>query len=109
MFMSELLRIPWKRERRHHPRFSSPTLTLVAGPKRFSTLDWSLSGCRIAQPASLLRFHDRVDGTLFIEGENRDGEFLAEVTRRNESGDVGLRWLTLTGSITAAMAEYKPW
>ncbi len=107
MQIPELFRRPWKRERRRHPRFGSPTLTLVAGPRRFTTLDWSMSGCRIAQPGGPLQYEDRMDGTIFIEGEDCDGEFLAQVTRRADSGDVGLRWVTLSGSITATMAEYS--
>jgi hypothetical protein len=52
---------------------------------------------------------DRLDGSMFIEGKETHGEFTAEVMRRTDTGELGLRWVTLSGSITATMAECRPW
>jgi hypothetical protein len=108
MQIVQLLRRALKRERRRYTRFTSPSLTLVSGPKRYTTLDWSMSGCRIAGRNGALQ-QERLDGSMFIEGKETHGEFTAEVMRRTDTGELGLRWVTLSGSITATMAECRPW
>jgi hypothetical protein len=109
MSTSAAVRYPWSRERRQNTRFSMPTVTLVSGADRFETLDWSVSGCRIVQPSASLKFRDRIEGSIFLEGEERHGEFVAEVMRLTAEGDIGLRWIELSSPVMSAMTEYKPW
>jgi hypothetical protein len=114
MSMTGLLRHPWRQgwaraipfthDRRREPRYAVPHLTLVVGPNQFTTLDWSLSGGRIKHPEGSLDFKDRIKGKLYLEGDMRSGGFVAEVARLTAAGDVGLRWLALSGPIASAMA-----
>ena len=109
MLSTAAVRYPWSRERRQTQRFSLPAVTLVSGPDRFETIDWSVSGCRITQPSAALKFRDRIEGTIFLEGEQRHGAFVAEVMRLTADGDVGLRWLEVSPPVMSAMNEYKAW
>jgi hypothetical protein len=114
MAMSGLLRHPWREglaralpfthDRRGDPRYAVPHLTLVVGETQYTTLDWSVSGGRIKQPEYSLDVSDRIRGKLYLEGDRRAGGFVAEVARLTPAGDVGLRWLTLSGEIASAMA-----
>jgi hypothetical protein len=97
-------RTPIAHDRRRQPRYAVPHLTLIVGPNQFTTLDWSLTGGRIKQPEASLGFKDRLDGKLYLEGDPHPGGFIAEVARLTAAGDVGLRWLDLSGPIARAMA-----
>jgi len=104
MLLAERLRLAVAHERRQDPRYEVPTLTLVAGPDCLTALDWSIGGTRVKQPERKLKPYDRLVGRLCLAGERRTGDFVAEVARLTEAGEVGLRWLELRGPIAAAMA-----
>ena len=90
-------------ERREHPRTDLPKLTLRFGGQKFKTVDWSLGGCRINGDASQFQIKQRIQGRMQLEGAEGRGDFLAEVVRVVENGDVGLRWLELSPHIFMAM------
>lgn len=72
-------------------------------------LDWSLGGCRIAAATDRFKLGDRIAGKLALEPAHERGRFQAEVVRAEESGELGLRWLEITNTTFAAMAELKAW
>lgn len=108
MDIAGLLRFPWwRRERRGHPRLHAPGLVLIAEWKRFEARDWSLGGCLIDAPPGTYTRGQRIEGTLEIRGQDERGEFLAEIVRVNEGGELGLRWLEISGNLFALMATIK--
>jgi hypothetical protein len=108
MVITRLFSFPWwRRERRAHARIHLPALVLVIGRNRYPALDWSLGGCRIEVESGESKLGDRIEGTLVLDGHRERGEFLAEVMRAGDGGDLGLRWLEISGSLFAAMAQVK--
>ena len=89
-------------ERRQHPRSDQPELTLRFGGQDYTAVDWSLGGCRINADAARFQVKQRIQGRMQLEGSDGRGEFLAEVVRIVENGDVALRWLELSPYIFMA-------
>lgn len=107
MTINRLVKFAWRREeRRQHDRVAEPPVTLVADRRKFTTLDWSLGGCRIKGEPGVYARSERFEGHLKIEGCPH-GEFVAEVVRGTETGEYGLRWLEVTSATFVAMAELK--
>ncbi len=108
MEISGLFRFPWwRRERRLQPRTRTPSLTLIVNHHFYPALDWSLGGCRIRTAPGAYRVGDRIDGGLDLSGFGEPGEFIAEVARADELGEVGLRWLEITRNLFTAMVSIK--
>jgi len=91
-------------ERRQHPRTDQPRLTLRFDGQKYETVDWSLGGCRIKGEAAQFRLRQHIQGHLQLDGADERGEFMAEVVRIVENGDVGLRWLELSPHIFMTVA-----
>jgi len=81
-----------------------PKLTLRFADRKYKTVDWSLGGCRINGDAAQFRVRQRIEGRLQIEGAEERGEFIAEVVRVGDNGDIGLRWLELSPHIFMTVA-----
>ncbi len=92
-------------ERRQHPRSEQPELTLRFGGQEYTAIDWSLGGCRINGDTAQFQVKQRIQGRMRLEGADGRGEFLAEVVRIVENGDVGLRWLELSPYIFMSVTE----
>jgi hypothetical protein len=85
-------------ERRKHPRASAPTLTLSIDGVSYTALDWSHGGCRVNAPSGPFKIKQRVEGRINLKGAGK-GEFVCEVVRLANNGDVGLRWLEISSQI----------
>jgi len=92
-------------ERRKHRRTGTPPLALRVGGQKYRALDWSLGGCRINDGTSRFRLKQQVEGRLDLEGPEARGEFIAEVVRVGDNGDVGLRWLELPPDLFVALGD----
>jgi hypothetical protein len=97
-------------ERRQHPRLREPAITLVVGGRKIRTVDWSLGGCLVVAEhvgPGPHRVGDQVGGKLRL-AKVPQGEFLAEVVRQTDKGELGLRWLEITASTFMAITvEYS--
>ena len=92
-------------ERRQHPRTDQPKLMLRFDGQKYQTVDWSLGGARIkANGGPALQVRQHIQGQLQLEGADERGEFMAEVVRVGENGDIGLRWLELSPHIFMTVA-----
>jgi hypothetical protein len=91
-------------ERRKYQRTDKPPLALRVAGQKYRALDWSLGGCRINDDTSRFRVKQQIEGRLDLDGPGR-GEFIAEVVRVGDNGDVGLRWLELPPDLFIAMGR----
>lgn len=108
MEITGLFRFPWwRRERRLQPRTRTPSLTLIVDHRFYPTLDWSLGGCRIKGAPGTYKVGDRLEGGLDLSGFQEPGEFVAEVVRAGDQGELGLRWLEITRNLFRAMVTVK--
>lgn len=92
-------------DRREHPRRRKPAMTLLIGQHSIETVEWSLGGCRVAVDAigkGPVRPGDRLAGQLHV-ARAPEGRFIAEVMRVGPEGEVGMRWIEITGSTFATM------
>ena len=93
-------------ERRRHPRLREPVMTLVVGGRKLKTVDWSLGGCLVVAAEvgpGPFRVGDRIEGKLRLPRVPQ-GDFIAEVVRQTDKGELGLRWLEVTGSTFLALS-----
>jgi hypothetical protein len=97
-------------DRRAHPRRRDPAITLVVDGRRIETVDWSLGGCNLVATevgAGPFRPRDTITGTLRL-ARVPDGQFVAEIARLTDDGELGLRWLEISTATFAAMsAKYS--
>ena len=91
-------------ERRQHARVAAPAMVVTIDGVNYTALDWSLGGCRIKGEAAQFRLRQHIQGHLQLDGADERGEFMAEVVRIVENGDVGLRWLELSPHIFMTVA-----
>jgi hypothetical protein len=93
-------------ERRKHERIYGHSLSLTIEGERYQTLDWSLGGFRIADFHRPLAARQQITGE--VDGRSvRGGEFTAEIVRLTVGGEVGCRWLDISGATLMSMANIK--
>ncbi len=96
------------RDRRQHARHSRPSIRVRYRGRRVQTVDWSLGGCLIPAPEPPfeppLRIGDSFEGEISGIGLGNSGDFLAEVVRITEEGELGLRWLELDSYVFMALS-----
>src|SRR3954470_3328730 len=105
MSIADIIRKPldWV-ERRLHPRLNDPVLKLKIEKRTYVALDWSLGGCRIATTAGEFKLKQKLEGHVTLAGPNpQSGEFVAEVVRLTDKGEVGLRWLELSAQLVVSL------
>lgn len=95
------------KERREHERTSACTIKLKFGGATYTSLDWSLGGCRIAGTPERLRNGDMIEGTIAGIGFSHSGEFLAEIVWRKSDGLAGLRWLELEPHVFQRLSRLR--
>lgn len=93
-------------ELRRHIRMTNTKLQLVAdGGKCYETLDWSLGGCRInGYSKKNIRPGDKITGTIGRSGDKNTGAFIAVVVRVTETGDIGMRFVSIAADTFLAMS-----
>lgn len=92
-------------ELRRHKRMSNTKLQLVAGGKRYETLDWSLGGCRINDyRKKTIKPGDEIKGTISRVGDGNAGAFTAIVVRVTETGDIGMRFVNIAADTFLSMS-----
>ncbi len=92
-------------ELRRHKRMTNTKLQLIAGGKRYETLDWSLGGCRInGYSKKNIRPGEKITGTIGRSGDKNTGAFIAVVVRVTETGDIGMRFVSIAADTFLAMS-----
>src|SRR5260221_10960099 len=92
-------------ERRQHVRLREPAITLVIDGRKIKTIDWSTGGCLVVDAdlgPGTRHIGEKLKGTLRLS-KVPSGEFLAEVVRRTDRGELGLRWLEISGATFLSM------
>ena len=82
-------------DQRQHPRVYDRPLKLLIDGRRYKTLDWSMSGMRIAAYPAAGGPNATVAGVILAGGQVKRGEFVAEVVRVLPDGSVGVRFVKL--------------
>ncbi len=95
------------KDRRKHARIAAPSLELKIDGRKYQTLDWSLGGLRINGFHADVKPRDRLSGTIAGVGGGGPGEFVAEVLRVSENGDVSLRLLEIAPATFLAMGGLR--
>ncbi len=98
------------KDRRKHARITTPSLQLKIDGRKYRTLDWSLGGLRINGFHADVKPRDRLSGTIAGVGGvggGGPGEFVAEVMRVAENGDVSVRLLEISPAIFLAMGGLR--
>lgn len=93
------------RERRQHPRFDDIDLDLVIDGQRIETEDWSLGGFRIKELPSDYGVHGTVGGKLYVEEEDKEASFTAEILRRLENGAYACRFVEISTAAFFVMSQ----
>ena len=96
-------KIPGGHERRQHPRYVAPRLTLRFEDHNYKTTDWSIGGFRISGFHRPVRPGETLEGSVVTWGGLKKEAFEADVLRLDPEGDVYCRFLTLTRAIMNAM------
>lgn len=94
------------KDRRKHARNTAPSLELKIDGHKYRTLDWSLGGLSINGFHADVKPRDRLSGTISGVGVD-PGEFVAEVLRVAENGDVSVRLLEISPAIFLAMGGLR--
>lgn len=106
-FLQSLFGLTPHTDRRHHRRvYDRPIKVRVEG-RRYDTLDWSLSGFRINDYHRTLEYGDRLSGTIGPLDGIKAGDFVVEVVRTTDNGDVGVRFIEISSEIFLAMSGLK--
>ncbi len=95
------------KDRRKHARNTTPSLELKIDGRKYRTLDWSLGGLRINGFHVDVKPRDRLSGTIAGVSGVGPGEFVAEVLRVAENGDVSVRLLEISPAIFLAMGGLR--
>ncbi len=99
-------RVPHKDRRKNRRNFDRPLKLKVEG-RTYQTLDWSLGGFRIKDYHRPLEIGERITGKVSLPYGGHVGDFVAEIVRATEDGDVGVRILEITSRTFVAMAGLK--
>ena len=94
-----------KRDRRQHRRTRSRPIKVAFDGKTYRTVDWSLTGFRLASFHRTLAVGERLGGKIGPIGTADQGDLIALVVRTTEEGEVGLRILEMDPAIFIAMSE----
>ena len=73
----------------------------------YETLDWSLGGFRVNSFHQNLNRRDKISGTIVGLGATGRGDFVAEVMRVSENGDVSVRLLEIAPATFLAMGGLR--
>ena len=104
--VSRLWAMAFPGERRVHQRRYGPTqqLTLKVDGRRYVTVDWSLGGAKLARDHRPLERGELLEGRIGgIRGVK--GEFVANVVRAGEDGEIALQWREMTTSTFVALSS----
>ena len=89
-------------ERRKHARKYGPQFKLTIDGTVYDTLDWSLGGFRVAANGIEAKLGDLLEGELEAPKGRGKGVFTARVVRVAD-GDIGARWLEMSGYLFARL------
>ncbi len=90
-------------ERRKHAREHGPQLKLKIDGATYDTLDWSLGGFRMATNGIDAKPGDLIEGGIKAPSGAGRGEFSARVMRITDDGEIGARWLEMSGDLFARL------
>lgn len=92
-------------DRRQHKRIRSRPIKVTLDGKTYKTVDWSLSGIRLATFHRQLMVGERLEGRIGPIGTTDQGELIVAVVRTTEEGEVGFRILEVAPALFIAMSE----
>ncbi len=108
MALMNFIRGLFSRDRRQHERHRRPSIRVRYHDRRVQAVDWSLGGCLLPAPEPPfeppLRIGDSFEGEISGIGLGNSGDFMAEVVRITEDGELGLRWLELDSYVFMALS-----
>ncbi len=106
-FLQSLLGLPPQTDLRHHRRvYDRPIKVRVEG-KQYDTLDWSLGGFLINGYHRPLEIGECLSGKIGPVDGVKAGDFIVEVVRTIDDGDVGVRFIEISSEIFLAMSGLK--
>ena len=92
-------------DRRQHKRIRTQPIKVTFDGKSYRTVDWSLSGIRLAAFHRELAVGEQLVGRIGPIGTTDQGELIVSVVRTTEEGEVGLRILELDPALFMAMSQ----
>ena len=93
------------RDRRQYRRIRTRPIKVVLEGKSYRTVDWSLSGVRLASFHRELEVGERLVGRVGPIGTTDQGDLILSVVRTTEEGEVGLRILEVDPAAFMAMCQ----
>lgn len=106
-FLQSFLGLTPQTDRRHHRRIYDRPIEVEVEGKHYDTLDWSLGGFRINGYHRLLEIGERLSGKIGPVDGIRPGDFIVEIIRTTDDGDVGVRFIEISAEIFLAMSGLK--
>ena len=97
---------PQTDRRRHRRVYDRPIKVRVEGNK-YETVDWSLGGFRIKGYHRTLEIGERLSGKIGPVDGIKAGDFIVDVVRTTDDGEVGVRFLEISSEIFLAMSGLK--
>ena len=97
---------PQTDRRSHRHVYDRPIKVRVEGNK-YETLDWSLGGFRIKGYHRTLEIGERLSGKIGPVDGIKAGDFVVDVVRTSDDGDVGVRFIEISSEIFLAMSGLK--
>jgi len=105
--LQALLGLTPQADRRHHRRVYDRPIKLQMENRPYDTLDWSLGGFRINGFHRPVEVGERLPGNIGPVDGVKVGDFVVEVVRTTDDGDMGVRFVEISSEIFLAMSGLK--
>lgn len=106
-FLQSFLGLSPQTDRRRHRRVYDRPIKVRLEGKHYDTLDWSLGGFLINGYHRTLEVGERLSGKIGPVDGIKAGDFVVEVVRTTDGGDVGVRFIEISSEIFLAMSGLK--
>jgi PilZ domain len=106
-FLRTLFGLTPQTDRRHHRRTYDRPIKIKMGGNQYETLDWSLGGFRFNGYHRTLEIGERLSGKIGPVDGIKAGDFIVEVVRTTDEGDVGVRIIEISSEVFLAMSGLK--
>ncbi len=105
--LQSFLELTPQTDRRRHRRVHDRPIKVRVEGNKYETLDWSLGGFRIKGYHRTLEIGERLSGKIGPVDGIKAGDFVVEVVRTTDDGDMGVRILEISSEIFLAMSGLK--
>lgn len=107
IFLRSLLGLTPQTDRRHRRRVYDRPIKVRLEGNHYDTLDWSLGGFRINGYHRTLEIRERLSGKIGPVNGVKAGDFVVEVVRTTDCGDVSVRFIEISSETFLAMSGLK--